>query len=132
MHILIVDDHAVVRQGYASLLTALLPEVVVTEAESGELALQRVQDEIPSLVVLDLGLPGISGLETCRRLRQRLPLLPVLIFMAPILRGALPRIVDRCHGRCRANEGESRDQGQMTFSDSFPAAASVGNSASFG
>lgn len=80
MKILLVDDHAVVRQGYASLLTALLPEVVVTEAESGELALQRVQEEIPSLVVLDLGLPGISGLETCRRLRQRLPLLPVLVF----------------------------------------------------
>lgn len=80
MKILLVDDHAVVRQGYASLLTALLPEVVVTEAASGELALQRVQEEIPNLVVLDLGLPGISGLETCRRLRQRLPLLPVLIF----------------------------------------------------
>ncbi len=80
MNILLVDDHAVVRQGYASLLTALLPEVVVTEAASGEQALQSVQDEVPSLVILDLGLPGISGLETCRRLRQRLPLLPVLIF----------------------------------------------------
>lgn len=80
MKILLVDDHAVVRQGYASLLTALLPEIVVTEVESGELALQQVQEEIPSLVVLDLGLPGISGLETCRRLRQRLPLMPILIF----------------------------------------------------
>jgi DNA-binding NarL/FixJ family response regulator len=80
MKILLVDDHAVVRQGYASLLTALLPEVTVVEAASGELALRRVQEDIPSLVVLDLSLPGISGLETCRRLRQRLPLLPVLIF----------------------------------------------------
>lgn len=80
MKILLVDDHAVVRQGYASLLTALLPEVAVTEAASGEEALQQVQEEIPGLVVLDLGLPGISGLETCRRLRQRLPLLPVLVF----------------------------------------------------
>lgn len=80
MKILLVDDHAVVRQGYASLLTALLPEIAVTEVESGELALEQVQQEIPSLVVLDLGLPGISGLETCRRLRQRLPLMPILIF----------------------------------------------------
>ncbi len=80
MKILLVDDHAVVRQGYASLLTALLPEVTVAEADSGEAALAQVQLEIPGLVVLDLGLPGISGLETCRRLRQRLPLLPILIF----------------------------------------------------
>ena len=80
MKILLVDDHAVVRQGYASLLKALLPEVSVSEAESGEQALQQVQESIPNLVVLDLGLPGISGLETCRRLRQRLPLLPVLVF----------------------------------------------------
>lgn len=80
MKVLLVDDHAVVRQGYGSLLTALLPEVEVIEAASGEEALKCVQQEIPGLVVLDLGLPGISGLETCRRLRQRLPLLPVLIF----------------------------------------------------
>ncbi|MBU2013334.1 MAG: response regulator transcription factor, partial [Gammaproteobacteria bacterium] len=51
-----------------------------SEAASGEQALEQVQESIPSLVVLDLGLPGISGLETCRRLRQRLPLLPVLVF----------------------------------------------------
>lgn len=80
MKILLVDDHAVVRQGYASLLKALIPELQVSEATSGEAALAQVQQEIPNLVILDLGLPGISGLETCRRLRQRLPGLPVLVF----------------------------------------------------
>ncbi|MDY0191112.1 MAG: response regulator transcription factor [Desulfuromonas sp.] len=80
MKILLVDDHAVVRQGYASLLKALLPEVQVDEAGSGEDALQLVPVLAPHLVVLDIGLPGISGLETCRRLRQRLPQLPVLFF----------------------------------------------------
>ena len=80
MKILLVDDHAVVRQGYASLLKALLPEVQVDEAGSGEDALQCVPVLAPHLVVLDLGLPGFSGLETCRRLRQRLPQLPVLFF----------------------------------------------------
>lgn len=80
MKILLVDDHAVVRQGYASLLKALLPEVQVDEAGSGEEALQSVPILAPHLVVLDIGLPGISGLETCRRLRQRLPQLPVLFF----------------------------------------------------
>ena len=80
MKILLVDDHAVVRQGYASLLKALLPEVQVDEAGSGEDALQCVPVLAPHLVVLDIGLPGISGLETCRRLRQRIPQLPVLFF----------------------------------------------------
>ena len=80
MKVLLVDDHAVVRQGYASLLRALLPEVQLREACDGEQALQRVQEEIPNLVIMDIGLPGISGLETTRRLRQRLPQLRVLFF----------------------------------------------------
>ncbi|WP_252274509.1 response regulator transcription factor [Pseudomonas subflava] len=80
MKILLVDDHPVVRQGYAALLGALLPEVQVSEAASGEEALAQVHVQIPNLVLLDVGLPGISGLETCRRLGQRLPQLPVLFF----------------------------------------------------
>ena len=93
MKILLVDDHAVVRQGYASLLRALLPDVLVSEACDGEQALQRVQEEIPHLVIMDIGLPGISGLETTRRLRQRLPQLRVLFFSMhdelPLVRQAL-------------------------------------------
>ncbi|WP_437880378.1 response regulator transcription factor [Pseudomonas sp. LRF_L74] len=80
MKILLVDDHAVVRHGCASLLSAALPEVQLSEAGSGEEALQRVQEGIPSLIIMDIGLPGISGLETTRRLRQRLPQLRVLFF----------------------------------------------------
>ena len=80
MTILLVDDHAVVRQGYASLLSACLPDVEIAQACSGEDALQCMPAVNPHLVILDIGLPGISGLETCRRLRQRLPQLPVLFF----------------------------------------------------
>jgi len=93
MKILLVDDHAVVRQGYASLLRALLPEVQVSEACDGEQALAQVQLEIPSLIIMDIGLPGISGLETLRRLRQRLPQIRVLFFSMhdelPLVRQAL-------------------------------------------
>ena len=93
MNILLVDDHAVVRQGYASLLRALLPAVEVREAASGEEALNRVQEALPHLVIMDFGLPGISGLETTRRLRQRLPQLRVLFFSMhdelPLVRQAL-------------------------------------------
>ncbi len=93
MKILLVDDHAVVRQGYANLLQGLLPEVQVSEAASGEEALQLVPGLIPNLVIMDVSLPGISGLETTRRLRQRLPQLRVLFFSMhdelPLVRQAL-------------------------------------------
>lgn len=89
MNIVLVDDHAVVRQGYASLLRAVLPTMEVREAASGEEALARVQEQVPNLVIMDFGLPGISGLETTRRLRQ----LRVLFFSMhdelPLVRQAL-------------------------------------------
>lgn len=93
MNILLVDDHAVVRLGYASVLRGLLPTVDVREAASGEEALARVHEAVPNLVIIGFGLPGISGLETTRRLRQRLPQLRVLFFSQhdelPLVRQAL-------------------------------------------
>ena len=93
MNILLVDKHAVVRLGYSSLLRALLPGVEVREAGTGEEALARVQEAVPNLVITGFGLPGISGLETTRRLRQRLPQLRVLFFSMhdelPLVRQAL-------------------------------------------
>ena len=93
MNIVLVDDHAVVRQGYASLLRAVLPDIQVREAASGEEALALVHEQVPNLVVMDFGLPGISGLEATRRLRQRLPQLRVLFFSMhdelPLVRQAL-------------------------------------------
>ncbi len=93
MKILLVDDHAVVRQGYAALLRVLLPAAEVIEACDGEQALTRALETPPSLVIMDVGLPGISGLETARRLRQRLPQLRVLFFSMhdelPLVRQAL-------------------------------------------
>ena len=93
MKILLVDDHAVVRQGYAALLRVLLPEAQVIEACDGEQALSRAEQAPPSLVIMDVGLPGISGVETTRRLLQRLPQLRVLFFSMhdelPLVRQAL-------------------------------------------
>ncbi len=63
MNILLVDDHAVVRQGYASLLRVLMPDLQVREAATGEEALSQVQEQVPHLVIMDFGLPGISGLK---------------------------------------------------------------------
>ena len=120
MNIVLVDDHAVVRQGYASLLRAVLPTMEVREAASGEEALARVQEQVPNLVIMDFGLPGISGLETTRRLRQRLPQLRVLFFSMhdelPLVRQALELGLDvdggqhpvRTHS---AEQAQPRDPG---------------------
>ena len=93
MNILLVDDHAVVRLGYAGVLRSAFAGVQVREAASGEDALARVQEAVPELVIIGFGLPGISGLETTRRLRQRLPHLRVLFFSQhaelPLVRQAL-------------------------------------------
>lgn len=78
-HILIVDDHAIVRAGIRRLLAARA-EMRLSEAVTGEDALQRVAREDFDLVMLDLNLPGLAGLELLRRLVRQAPALPVLVF----------------------------------------------------
>ena len=67
-HVLVVDDAQTVREVVVSYLRAAGHEV--TEAGDGEAALVAVRDREPALVVLDLMLPGVDGLEVCRRLRD--------------------------------------------------------------
>ncbi|HIL22451.1 MAG TPA: response regulator transcription factor [Alcanivorax sp.] len=93
MNILLVDDHAIVRQGYTSLLAMTFSQAQIREATSGEEAISAAQQRVPDLVVLDIGLPGISGIETARRLLLRWPSLRILFFSMhdelPLVRQAL-------------------------------------------
>ena len=93
MNILLVDDHAIVRQGYTSLLAMTFTQAHIREATSGEEAISAAQQQVPDLVVLDIGLPGISGIETARRLLLRWPSLRILFFSMhdelPLVRQAL-------------------------------------------
>ena len=68
MKILIVDDHPIVRAGLRRLLTAE-PEIEIREAASGREALSVFREQQPTLVILDLNLPGVGGLEVLSRLR---------------------------------------------------------------
>jgi DNA-binding NarL/FixJ family response regulator len=80
VRVLLVDDHAVVRAGYRLLLQNA-PEIeVVGEADSGELACRLFAELAPDVVVMDLTLPGIGGLEAMRRIVQRDPKAKVLVF----------------------------------------------------
>ena len=54
MNILLVDDHAVVRQGYTSLLAMMLGQAEVRGAESGEDAIAAAQQRVPDLVIMDI------------------------------------------------------------------------------
>lgn len=78
MKVLLVDDHAVVRSGLRRLL-ADLPRAEVGEAATGREALAAVRDAPPDLVVLDLNLPGLGGLELLRRLLLEHPAARVLV-----------------------------------------------------
>ena len=70
IRILVVDDHPVVRDGLAAMLNTQSDFEVVGEASDGEEALQRVADRDPDVLLLDLEMPGVDGIETLQRLRQ--------------------------------------------------------------
>jgi two-component system invasion response regulator UvrY len=82
IRVLLVDDHAVVRTGFRLLLQSLADVSVVAEAESGEAACQRYLELTPDVVVMDLAMPGMGGLEALRRIRARHPQARVLALSA--------------------------------------------------
>jgi len=77
--ILLVDDHPVYRIGLKNLLEGLADFEVVGEAVNGEAALVLVAEERPDLVLMDVGLPGMNGIEATRRILERFPEVGVLI-----------------------------------------------------
>jgi two-component system response regulator DevR len=79
IRVLVVDDHELVREGIKVLLSQEDDLIVVGEAADGESALARCRELVPDVVVLDLKLPGIDGLEVCRTLHAELPKVAVLM-----------------------------------------------------
>lgn len=82
IRVLLVDDHAVVRTGFRLLLQAASGMSVVGEAESGEVACQKYPELTPDVVVMDLAMPGMGGLDALRRIRARDPHARVLALSA--------------------------------------------------
>jgi two-component system invasion response regulator UvrY len=80
--VMLVDDHAVVRMGFRLLLEGSPDIRVVAEAESGEDAVRRVQEVKPQVVVMDLSMPGIGGLEALSRILARDPATKILVLTA--------------------------------------------------
>jgi len=79
MKILIVDDHAVVRQGIKQILSEMSEPVVIGEAGNGSDAVRLLRDDGWDMVLLDIGLPGKNGIEVLKQIKAEWKKLPVLM-----------------------------------------------------
>ena len=77
--IMLVDDHRLVRAGPKRVLAEIADMEVVAEASTGEEALELARGNAPEVVLMDINMPGIGGLETTRRLKQRLPEVKIIV-----------------------------------------------------
>lgn len=82
IRILVADDHPVVRDGLAAILSTQADLQVVAEAGSGQETLAQADQMQPDVVLLDLEMPQMDGVEVLRRLREQHPQMKVIIFTA--------------------------------------------------
>ena len=79
MRILIADDNEHVRRGVKAILSSAADCEVCGEAEDGTEAIQRVLELLPDLILLDISMPGLSGLEVARAVRKKVPATRIVI-----------------------------------------------------
>jgi two-component system invasion response regulator UvrY len=79
LKVLIADDHPMIREGIKRVISQTRDMVVVAEASDGQEVLQKVARQNPEVVILDISMPGRSGLDVLKQLHTQYPKLPILI-----------------------------------------------------
>jgi DNA-binding NarL/FixJ family response regulator len=79
VRILVADDHETIRKGVRSILSER-KSIEVSEAATGKEAVDRAREASPDLLILDINMPGMGGLEAAREIRSFLPNVPILFF----------------------------------------------------
>ena len=77
--VLLVDDHEVVRQGLRALLESQVDMQVVGEAQNGNQAISLAREKNPDVIVMDISMPGLNGLEATREIVKAVPAAKVLV-----------------------------------------------------
>lgn len=79
IRVLVADDHTIVRQGLLALLNEQPDIEVVAEAEDGRDALKKVEKLTPDVVILDVGMPRLNGMEAARQIKRQNPAIKILM-----------------------------------------------------
>ncbi len=79
IRVMLVDDHELVRTGFRLILDDAEDVEVVAEADSGEGALQKIPEVKPDLVLMDINMPGIGGIEATRTIKRKFPETNVIV-----------------------------------------------------
>ncbi|WP_013323319.1 response regulator transcription factor [Gloeothece verrucosa] len=93
LRILLVEDDELFRLGLSVRLQKETGLQVVAEATDGETAVDLVNQHLPDVVLLDVGLPGIGGVEACRRIKQQHPQIPVLALTSHSQKTLIERLI---------------------------------------
>ncbi|AFY73194.1 response regulator containing a CheY-like receiver domain and an HTH DNA-binding domain [Synechococcus sp. PCC 7502] len=94
LQILLVEDDELFRLGLQVRLQQEVGIEITDEAEDGETALDLAKQQAFDLVLLDIGLPGLGGIETCRQFQQQHPKLPILVLTSHTERSLIAQLVE--------------------------------------
>lgn len=101
INILLVEDDELFRLGLSTRLQEEPTLQVVAEATDGETAIALVNQQTFDVVILDIGLPGIGGIEACRQIKQQHPTLPVLALTSHNKPALIARLIEaKAQGYC--------------------------------
>jgi two-component system, NarL family, response regulator len=94
LKILLVEDDELFRLGLQVRLQQEIGIEIIVEAEDGETAIDLAKQQPFDIVLLDIGLPGIGGIETCRQLKSNHPNLPILVLTSRTERSLISRLLE--------------------------------------